>query len=426
MLGPLTIKAFRRLWLSTVTTLVGDGVFLVALVWKTYEIEDSPAAFGLVGAAWTGSLAASLVAAGVLSDRVSRRRLLIAGEVIRGCAVVLVLTFVTTDMTSVGRLAIAMIVYGIGEAATLPAMDAFIPEIVGSESLLAANSLDRLGQTIALRFFGPLGGGWLVATVGVVGALWMDLVTFGVSIYLLTGIPSGSRASTSRATLMADAMAGLRYVRRERWIWVALLASSAALLASAGAWQALVPHFVKHDLRAGPNGLGIVLAAGGVATILAALLLTRAQAHWVTLTLVYLTWGVGVGLTTAFGVVSSLPQAIVVAAMSLGLIAAGTIIWKTLLGKSVPNDLLGRVSSLDWLVSIGLVPMSFALVGPLSNWVGTRGALVFAGIAGSASLALCAFVPGARPPQHALLGQSLPTKGRVEADGSSEYQAIGA
>jgi hypothetical protein len=75
---------------------------------------------------------------------------------------------------------------------------------------------------------------------------------------------------------------------------------------------------------------------------------------------------------------------------------AGTIVWATVKQREVPASLLGRVSSLDWLISIGLLPVSLALTGPLSGAIGARSTLIGAGIVGGAVTLAALYLPGMR------------------------------
>ncbi len=72
--------------------------------------------------------------------------------------------------------------------------------------------------------------------------------------------------------------------------------------------------------------------------------------------------------------------------------AAGTIVWATIKRRHVPGSMPGRVSSLDWLISIGLLPLSFALTAPVAGLVGARATLIGAAAIGGA-ITLAALVP---------------------------------
>jgi DHA3 family tetracycline resistance protein-like MFS transporter len=75
---------------------------------------------------------------------------------------------------------------------------------------------------------------------------------------------------------------------------------------------------------------------------------------------------------------------------------AGELVWITMLQRLVPNQLLGRVKSLDWLLSIGLAPLSFALCGPAAAWLGVDVVLWIAGIGAALSALAFYFLPGMR------------------------------
>jgi DHA3 family tetracycline resistance protein-like MFS transporter len=67
--------------------------------------------------------------------------------------------------------------------------------------------------------------------------------------------------------------------------------------------------------------------------------------------------------------------------------------------RLVPDDMLGRVSSLDWMISIGLAPLSFAFVGPVSDAIGVRETLILAGVLGAAAVLTIMFIPAATEPE---------------------------
>jgi hypothetical protein len=97
----------------------------------------------------------------------------------------------------------------------------------------------------------------------------------------------------------------------------------------------------------------------------------------------------------------------VLSALSAALFEFGSIIWTTMLQQLVPRDLLGRVSSLDWLVSIGLVPLSFALTGPAAGAIGAEATLIVGGVLGSILMGVLLFLPGVRDPERE--GGAAPT-----------------
>jgi hypothetical protein len=110
----------------------------------------------------------------------------------------------------------------------------------------------------------------------------------------------------------------------------------------------------------------------------------------------YVTWTLGSLTIALYGVVGSLWLAMVVSFFEGACFAAGTIVWGTLLHRLVPSELLGRVEGFDWLVSVALVPLSFALTGPVAEAVGTKETLIAAGMIGSLGTIAFLFFPGMR------------------------------
>jgi DHA3 family tetracycline resistance protein-like MFS transporter len=125
-------------------------------------------------------------------------------------------------------------------------------------------------------------------------------------------------------------------------------------------------------------------------------------------------------MIAGFGLMTELWHALVVSAVSAALFELGAIIWYTLLQRLVPRDLLGRVSSLDWLVSIGLVPLSFAFTGPIAGIIGPETTLVVGGLVGSLAMISLLFFPGVRDPERRRAAESVVAGGAVEATEPAE------
>ena len=183
-------------------------------------------------------------------------------------------------------------------------------------------------------------------------------------------------------------------------MWAALIGAFVSLLCTWGPWETLVPFIVKNALHGSAIDLGLVFGAGGVGSVLAALIIgQRGGLPRRPLTILYLFWALGMLMTTGFGVVNAVWQAMIVAFIAEGSITVLVVVWVTLLQRLVAPDLLGRVSSLDWMVSIGGVPISFAIVGPLASTFGAQTTMIWAGLLGAAVTIGFMFIPGAREPE---------------------------
>jgi transmembrane secretion effector len=402
ILRPLRIRDFALLWLGLTVSFIGDGVYIIAIAWQTYDLSNSPSALAAVGVAWSLPQLVLLLFTGVLSDRLDRRHLMIAGDVVRGLAIAAIGILSINGTLTMTWLLVLVVVFGAGQALFGPAFSSIVPQVVPEELLVEANSLGQFVRPITWTLIGPLVGGVLVATVGTGWAFVADAGTFAFSAVMigLMRTRPDREAAEDHASAWDDLKEGLRYVRSRAWLWVAMVAATVSLLATWGPWEVLVPYVVRNDLGGSAAALGLVFAAGGVGSVTVALVIgQRGRLPKRAVTMLYLTWAVGMLMTAGFGLVSEVWQAALVAFVSESCITALIVIWFTLLQRLVPAHLLGRVSSLDWMISIAGVPLSFAVVGPAAAAFGVDATLIGAGVIGAAITIAFMFYPGARDPE---------------------------
>jgi DHA3 family tetracycline resistance protein-like MFS transporter len=412
LLRPLRSRDFRRLWVGMTVSLVGDGIFLIAMTWVAYQLWNAPAALSLLGIAMTVPTIVCLLAGGVVSDRFDRRLVMVWSDVVRGAAVAALAALSLTHELTFVELAGIVALYGAGTAFFTPAFESIVPEIVDAKELSQANALDQFVRPLALRLIGPTLGGWLVASLGGGTAFAVDAVTFGVSTVAVLSMnrsPASRRpAGVSPLQTIAD---GLSFVRRNAWLWGTLASAAIAYLAFLGPTETLLPYVLKNDLHGSAGDLGMVFAAGGAGAIGAAALMAQRRHPRRDVTFMYACWALATLAVAGYGLARSTLQLMIVCCVFNALEAAGTILWATIKQRHVPLSLLGRVSSLDWLISIGLLPVSFALTAPVAGLVGARPTLVAAAVVGTVATVAALLIPGirdleGRPPIHA--GTSRP------------------
>jgi DHA3 family tetracycline resistance protein-like MFS transporter len=181
LLRPLRERDFALLWTGMTVSLLGDGIFIVAEAWQVYDIDNDPVALSLVGLAWTGGMTAFLLTGGIVSDRVERRRVLIAADLVRALVLAVTGALSLAGVLEIWHLVALAVLYGAGEAFFGPAFGALVPEIVAPHHLVEANSLDQLVRQACERLLGPAVGGFVVAAVGPGGAFLIDAGTFATS-----------------------------------------------------------------------------------------------------------------------------------------------------------------------------------------------------------------------------------------------------
>lgn len=386
ILRPLRNRDFSFLWTGMTVSLIGDGIYLVAIAWLVLRISNSATALGAVGAAWTIPQIASLLWGGVASDRFDRRMVMIAADVTRGIPIALIGLLALTDAIELWHVFVLVAVSGIGEGIFMPAFTSIVPDVVPRDQLVEANALDQFVRPLALRFAGPALGGLLVAATSAGTAFILDAATFAFSALMIAAMNKtvGEREVPDRgASVWPQIREGLAYVRRHAWLWITLLMTAVGLLAFYGPFHVLMPFLVKNSLDGGPRDLGIVFAVGGIGAVVSAVTMSRVGLPRRHITFVYLSSALGVLMLAVYGVSRDVWQ---VAAASFAmevLLTAGLIVWMSLLQMKVPRSLLGRVSSFDWLVSSSLIPLSYGLAGPVSQAIGIRTTFVIAGLVGT-------------------------------------------
>ena len=128
-----------------------------------------------------------------------------------------------------------------------------------------------------------------------------------------------------------------------------------------------------------------MFAAGGLGSLLCAVVLGQHGLPRRSITFMYVVWTLATLAIAGYGIAHALWGLMLASLAFNTLETAGTIAWATAKQRHVPASLLGRVSSLDWLISIGLLPLSYALTGPVSARVGVRTTLIGAGVLGARS-----------------------------------------
>ena len=419
ILRPLTFRDFALLITGSAVSLIGDGFFHVALAWQVYQISNVPTALSFVGVAGTLPLVVFLLLGGAFSDRFDRRRLLIGADVLRGLAVGAMGILSIAGVLELWHMAVLMALVGIGDAFFNPSSTAIVPDLLPEHQLPQANALQGVLRRMMISLIGPAVAGFVIAGFGPGPAFIVDAATFAVSatavFFIRTRPPRVvERAAFGVRTTLREMREGLDYVRSKAWIWATLLSGMLGLLVFFGPIQVLLPFLVKNRLELGPASLGTIYAFGGIGSIAMALAIGHFGMPRRRITVMYVSWTIGVAALAVYGVMTELWMALAVALFSNALFELGQVIWTTLLQQQVPRRLLGRVSSLDWLVSTGLIPVSYALTGPASDVVGPGMTMVIGSVLGAAITLALLFVPGVRDPEREPPPPEVPSGERGE------------
>jgi MFS family permease len=339
------------------------------------------------------------IAGGVLSDRFDRRWTMIAADLGRAIAVGALAAITLSGRDELIAIVILVASQAIAGSLFGPAESALLPELVPAGDLGRANAVRSIISPLAWSIAGPAMGGALIANLGTPAAFWADSGTYLVSVATLVLMRSRSAVRTGEPTsILTEARQGIAYVAGRPWLWGPIVASSVAQFLFAGPNQALVPYLVKFELHASAAALGLVFAAGGLGTVASGLVMGRISRPRHMVVAMVLCWSIGIACIAGVGLARSVWQASLAVFVWNLFLWSGEIIWLTLLGLTVPNYIRGRVSSIDYLGSYWLIPLSMALTGPVAALLGPRLTLVGAGVGGAVAVLLTLVVPGVRRP----------------------------
>ena len=401
IMRPLSIRDFSLLWTGMGVSMIGDGITLVALAWQVYELSNVPTAMSVVGVAWSLPMVVFLLLGGVVSDRFDRRRVMMASDLVRGAAIGTMGLLSVSGALRLEHVLVLIAVYGAADAFFSPAFGAIVPDIVPRGMLVEANSLEQFVRPIALQMVGPATGGLLIAAFersgGGVGEVFLiDAASFLFSALCVGFIrtrPARTEASSAPSPL-TEIAEGFRFVRSKTWLWATLCMALVTMLFYMGPWEVLLPYIVKNHLGGGADDLGLVFAWAGAGAILASVVVAQRGLPRRHMRFMYVAFALEVSGMAAYAFAAEPWHAMAIAFVAGGCATSGMVVWGTLTQSLVPARLLGRVRSLDWLLSIGLLPVSYAVTGPIAGAIGAEATLIGAGVLGGIITLAFMLVPG--------------------------------
>lgn len=357
--------AFARLAWSNLLAQSAEQLSLAAVpIVAVLLLQAGPGEIGLLASIQSLPFLLLSMPLGLLADRTSRTRLMALAELLRALALLLLLALILTDRVSITALAVTGFLAAVGTVSFSVAAPSLVPALVPVDGLARANGRLELARSGAFAA-GPALAGALIAWTGAPAAFVLSAMLSGVAVLCLRGISEPARAALPARHPLLELQDGAR------WVWNSELLRP--IMFTAIAWNiswfmlqaAYVPYAI-HDLGLDASGVGITLALYGVGMIVGALLAPRVVA--------LLPFGQAILLGPCFSVLAALTMAMTLywpqgwlAGLSYFLFGAGPIVWtitSTTLRQTVtPRAMIGRVSSINIVVSTGARPLGAALGG---------------------------------------------------------------
>ncbi|HRD63597.1 MAG TPA: MFS transporter [Nocardioides sp.] len=389
-LTPFRHPAYRRLAIALTLSTFASGVWVVALVWEVIRLGGGPAQLSLVATASSVGVLLPALLGGVVADRIPQKLILlvVAGVELTGMALVAVLSL--TDSTTLWQLAAVSFVTGMGMAFYYPAYSAWLPALVPESDLLAVNGFEGMVRPTVGQAIGPAVAGAMVGAFSAGAAVTVAASASLLGLIALATVPltpvrrdfaAEGEPKHPVVSALIDMREGFRFMVRTPWLLSTLLFASLMILVIMGPFEVLIPFLIKDRLDGGPSDHAVVLAAFGLGAAAGSLAMASMRMPRRYLTFMNLTWGIACLPLLVIGFATSVWQ-VVIAAFVIGvLFDAPMVIWGTLLQRRVPAHMLGRVASLDFFVSISLMPVSMAIVGPVSEAIGLQATFAIAAVA---------------------------------------------
>jgi hypothetical protein len=390
-------RNFALLWGGQIISLAGNGIFQVALPLTVLHLTGSPLALALVVSGQTIATVVLLLIGGTFVDRLSRRMLMLTADTVCGISVSLVAVLVVLRVARLWELFLLTLVFGAASAFFRPAATAIVRDILPAELLVPASSLQSLSQSLSQFLFGPLVGGLIVATAGAGWAFGIDGASFAVSAACLAAMRNIPRVKATSSRILEGIAEGLRYCYSQRWLACSIVAVGIANLVSFYPFFILEPLLVRNVFHSGAFALGILFSANGAGGLLASLLTARRGTPSRPVTTIWTAWAAAGACAAAVGLSPWLWGSVIFAGLTWGLVNYGNILWFPLVQHLTPAELLGRVSSVDWLFSLALSPLGAIAAGAAVTAVGIRVTLIAGGVMAAATGSVL-LVPGVRAP----------------------------
>jgi MFS family permease len=374
----LSIPNFRRYFTGQLVSLSGNWMQTIAEIWLILSLTGSGLAVGMTTALQFLPMLIFGAYGGLIADRMPKRQLLLLTQALHMIAPLTMFTLAAEGVLVPWMVFALVFLRGCVNSVDYPTRQAFVSEMVGSDSVVNAVSLNSVLVQSA-RVVGPAFAGVLIATVGVEPCFAINAASFAFMIWVLAGMDTELLRPAKVATREPGAVrAGLSYVRRSPELWIPL-----GLMAIVGTlgynFQSVLPLLADFTFHGGPSTYAALVAAMAVGAIVGALI--NGARDSVTPMLL-------VGAAIVFGLLSLVAAGAPTLALEIAALAplgAATVTLSASVNSSLQlasePSMRGRVMALYSIVFLGSTPIGGPLSGWLSQAVDPRAALVMAGVA---------------------------------------------
>ena len=384
--------SFARYLAAVTVSTLGTGMAMVALAFAVLDFGGATD-LGIVLLAREVPLVVLLLVGGVFADRLPRRTILVGTDLVKGAAQVGTAILLFSGAADVWNVALLQAVFGMSAAFSRPATTGLVREAVSDARLQEANALVGLSYSV-LSIAGPAIGALIVAAGSPAWAITIDAITFFASAALTASMHLRATVRIASASILGDLRDGWREFIQRSW--------AVAMVASFGLFQltyfpallVLGPLVAKAELG-GATAWGTILAIESAGAVVGGMFALRLRFKRPLVASQLLVLPAGLLLAALALPLSLSGLAVISFANGIGF-AVGNTLWMTALQRNVPEHALSRISSFDWLGSVALNPVGYALIGPIAAAIGTSQTLAVAAVLNIAVCVSVVLVPSVR------------------------------
>lgn len=397
-------RNFRLFWFGQLVSLVGTQMQMVALGWLVLRISNSPFYLGLTTSLGMLPFLLFSLHAGMLADRVNKRRLLLLTQTAFLIQAVALTALVAFGHAAVWSVIVLAFISGVINSVDSPTRQSFVSEMVPHDSIMSAVAMNSMVFNGA-RVAGPTVAGFMIHYMGESGCFMVNAISFVAVIAAIAMMRDRDLfkidGSPARDTPASELKEGFKYVRGDTSV-SGLLAALAVMSLFAMPAMVLLPVFAQKVLHVGAKGLGWMYAATGVGAVIVMMLMSFAKRHRI-FTGVITVSGLVFGVTMiVFGLSRNFYLSLAALALAGAGIIGGIAMTNTTLQMITPQRLRGRVMGFYTFVFLGMTPPGIFLMGLAAQYLGAP-----ATVAGAGVICLAAFIIIAIKLPRALKGKTL-------------------
>lgn len=385
-------RSFARYLAAVTVSTLGSGMAMVALAFAVLEFGGATD-LGIVLLAREIPIVVLLLLGGVYADRIPRRTILVGSDLVKGAAQVATAALLLTGNANVWNVALLQGAFGVAAAFSRPATIGLVKEAVSDARLQEANALLGLSSSV-LSIAGPAIGAVIVAAASPALAIAIDSITFFVSAAFTASMHLAPTVRAASASILADLREGWHEFVHRSWAVAMVVSFGLFQLTYFPALLVLGPVVAKGRLG-GAGAWGTILAVESLGAVVGGIFALRLRVRRPLVASQLLVLPAGLLLAALAVPLPLIVIAVVSFAVGIGF-ALGSTLWFTALQRNVPAHALSRISSFDWLGSVALNPIGYALIGPIAALIGNPETLVVAAVLNIAVCLSVVLVPSVR------------------------------